>query len=77
MTASATSRRRGCNEASVVYVNPSVNPPHGVLPAPRPEPLKKGEKSGKIGVREVKERMNGQQSFTDIEYTNRKRATKR
>lgn len=45
--------------------------------APRPEPLKKGEKSGKIGVREVKERMNGQQSFTDIEYTNRKRATKR
>lgn len=25
----------------------------------------------------MKERMNGQQSFTDIEYTNRKRATKR
>ena len=45
--------------------------------APRPEPLKKGEKSGKIGVREVKERMNGQQSFMDIEYTSRKRATKR
>ena len=35
VAASATSRRRGCNEASVVYVNPSVNPPHGVLPAPR------------------------------------------
>ena len=33
--ASVTSRRRGCNEASVVYVNPSVNPPYGVLPAPR------------------------------------------
>ena len=35
VAASATSRRRGCSEASVVYVNPSVNPPHGVLPAPR------------------------------------------
>ena len=35
VAASATSRRRGCSEASVVYVNPSVNPPYGVLPAPR------------------------------------------
>ena len=39
VAASATSRRKGCNEASVVYVNPSVNPPHGVLPAPRPGSL--------------------------------------
>ena len=39
VAASATSRRRGCNEASVVYVNPSVNPPYGVLPAPRPGSL--------------------------------------
>ena len=39
VAASATSRRRGCSEASVVYVNPSVNPPHGVLPAPRPGSL--------------------------------------
>ena len=39
VAASVTSRRRGCNEASVVYVNPSVNPPHGVLPAPRPGSL--------------------------------------
>lgn len=37
--------------AVIVYVNPSVNPPFGVLPAPRSEPLKKGEKSGKIGER--------------------------
>ena len=39
VAASATSRRRGCSEASVVYVNPSVNPPHGVLPVPRPGSL--------------------------------------
>ena len=39
VAASVTSRRRNCNEASVVYVNPSVNPPHGVLPAPRPGSL--------------------------------------
>ena len=39
VAANVTSRRRGCNEASVVYVNPSVNPPHGVLPAPRPGSL--------------------------------------
>ena len=37
--ASVTSRRRGCIEAAVVYVNPSVNPPYGVLPAPRPGSL--------------------------------------
>ena len=34
--ASATSRRRGYIVASVVFVNPSANPPCGVLPAPRP-----------------------------------------
>ena len=36
---SATSRRRGCIGAVVIYVNPSVNPPCGVLPAPRPGSL--------------------------------------
>ena len=39
MAASKASRRRGCIGAAVVYVNPSVNPPHGVLPAPRPGSL--------------------------------------
>ena len=34
--ASATSRRRGCIGAALIYGNPSVNPPCGVLPAPRP-----------------------------------------
>ncbi len=34
--ASRASRRRGYNEASVVYLNPSVNPPHGVLPTKEP-----------------------------------------
>ena len=38
---SATSRRRGCIGAALVCVNPSVNPPCGVLPAPR-----KGEPFG-------------------------------
>ena len=33
--ASVTSRRRGCIGAALVCVNPSVNPPCGVLPAPR------------------------------------------
>ena len=37
--ASETSRRRGCIEAALVCVNPSVNPPCGVLPAPRPGSL--------------------------------------
>ena len=37
--ASATSRRRGCIGVALVYVNPSVNPPCGVLPAPRPGSL--------------------------------------
>ena len=46
VAASVTSRLRGCNEASVVYVNPSVNPPHGVLPAPR-----KGEPFGTVQTR--------------------------
>ena len=32
--ASATSRRRGCIGAALIYGNPSVNPPCGVLPAP-------------------------------------------
>ena len=36
---SATSRRRGCIGAALVCVNPSVNPPCGVLPAPRPGSL--------------------------------------
>ena len=36
VAASATSRRRGCIGAALVCVNPSVNPPCGVLPAPRP-----------------------------------------
>ena len=35
VAASATSRRRGCIGAALVCVNPSVNPPCGVLPAPR------------------------------------------
>ena len=35
MAASATSRRRGCIGAALVCANPSVNPPCGVLPAPR------------------------------------------
>ena len=39
--ASVTSRRRGCIEVVLVYANPSVNPPYGVLPAPR-----KGEPFG-------------------------------
>jgi hypothetical protein len=30
---------RGYIEAALVYVNPSVNPPCGVLPAPRPGSL--------------------------------------
>ena len=33
--ASETSSRRGCIEVALVYANPSVNPPCGVLPAPR------------------------------------------
>ena len=37
--ASATSRRRGCIGAALIYGNPSVNPPCGVLPAPRPGSL--------------------------------------
>ena len=37
--ASKASRRRGCIGAVVIYVNPSVNPPCGVLPAPRPGSL--------------------------------------
>ena len=37
--ASVTSRRRGCIEVALVYANPSVNPPCGVLPAPRPGSL--------------------------------------
>ena len=37
--ASVTSRRRGCIEAAVVYVNPSVTA--YAVPAPRPEPLNK------------------------------------
>ena|GEM_PF-3473801 len=37
--ASATSRRRGCIRAALIYGNPSVNPPCGVLPAPRPGSL--------------------------------------
>ena len=37
--ASETSRRRGCIEVALVYANPSVNPPYGVLPAPRPGSL--------------------------------------
>ena len=41
VAASATSRRRGCIGAALVCVNPSVNPPCGVLPAPR-----KGEPFG-------------------------------
>ena len=36
---SATSRRRGCIGAALVCVTPSVNPPCGVLPAPRPGSL--------------------------------------
>ena len=39
VAASATSRRRGCIGAALVCVNPSVNPPCGVLPAPRPGSL--------------------------------------
>ena len=31
--------RRGCIGAALIYGNPSVNPPHGVLPAPRPGSL--------------------------------------
>ena len=34
--ASETSRRRGSIEVALVYANPSVSPPCGVLPAPRP-----------------------------------------
>ena len=37
--ASATSGRRGCIGAALIYGNPSVNPPCGVLPAPRPGSL--------------------------------------
>ena len=37
--ASATSRRRVCIGAALIYGNPSVNPPCGVLPAPRPGSL--------------------------------------
>ena len=37
--ASAASRRRGCIGAALIYGNPSVNPPCGVLPAPRPGSL--------------------------------------
>ena len=37
--ANEMSRRRGCIGAALVYRNPSVNPPHGVLPAPRPGSL--------------------------------------
>ena len=41
VAASATSRRRGCIGSALVCVNPSANPPCGVLPAPR-----KGEPFG-------------------------------
>ena len=37
--ASKASRRRGYIGAALVFVNPSVNPPCGVLPAPRPGSL--------------------------------------
>ena len=39
VNASKASRRRGYIGAALVYVNPSVNPPCGVLPAPRPGSL--------------------------------------